>query len=151
MNEVLQKEEVVRAIARGIEIEPESDMDLFLFGEKLIEWINRTPNNYWVSWDYQDPSQIVVDVKTMPLLKIILTSGKVQFSLCYEPFPGDEDLMAPDIGNVVIGVCLFCKIESGAIEQLEDAFEVADADSKAMKVDALVKEEKTEEPDFEWI
>jgi len=150
MRGILEREEVIRAIASGIEIDQDTDLDLFIFGERLIDWVNCTPNDYWVSWDYDDSSQIVIDVKTMPLLKLKLSSKRVQFQLCYEPHPGDEDLVAPDIGSIVIGICLFCKLETGEIEQHDNNFEQSKNEDRVTKV---VLEEATKEPtpDFEWI
>ena len=139
---LITQERFRNALVDGIPIENQNSTDIFDFGERLIWWINNTPNEYWACWDRTDSQKIVVDIRSIELMYIHLETGLVTF---LRPPNGAAEDLPKAFGNGAVGVMLFCMIENGEIEEVP--------------LDEVIEEEvqphpqaaPKPKPDFDWI
>jgi len=143
LEQLITQERFTNALVEGIPIPAESDLDLFDFGTRLVEWINITNNKYWACWNPETKNNIIIDIKNIEIINIKLETGRVLF---FKPDNGAAEDLPKEFGNGAIGIILFCMIENKEIDQisLDD-----------IEKDEEVQEEKVVEPkvipDFEWI
>jgi hypothetical protein len=138
-NGIITRELFITALTEGMEIPPELDVDMHTFGSRLIDWINDTPNDYWACWSpTSSDGNIIIDLKNIEIINLRINPGRLMF---LKPRNGAAEDLPKEFGNAAIGVMLFCMLEKGTIEQIEE--EIPDsADEKNIEKPV---------PDFGWL
>ena len=148
---LITQEIFVEALATGIAIPAETSVDMFNFGERLINWINSTDNVYWAAWCPENPNRVLMDLRNCELMQLWIEPGRLQFR---RTEPDVEHTMAKEFGNGAIGIILFCMLENKEIEEL-DLYKIAEMEvSKEEEKEEEAPQTEEEEdpgPDFDWI
>ena len=143
IEQLITQERFTSALVEGISIPANSDLDLFDFGTRLVDWINITDNKYWACWNPNTKNNIIVDLKNVEMINLKLEPGRIFF---FKPDNGAAEDMPKEFGNGAIGIILFCMIENKEIDQvsLDDIANVESA-GEVKTVEPKVV------PDFDWI
>ena len=143
MPQLINQQRFTDALVEGIDIPQKSDTELFDFGNRLIDWINITDNEYWACWNPEEKNSIIMDIKSCEIMNLKLTSNKVIF---LKPGNGAAEDLPKEFGNAAIGIMLFCMLENEEIEEID----LADI-PKDEETPTIPETEEKEAPDFEWI
>tara|TARA_R110002060_G_scaffold13460_2_gene19053 strand:- start:159 stop:632 length:474 start_codon:yes stop_codon:yes gene_type:complete len=153
-NALITQEMFIEALSAGIPIAATSRTEQFSFGERMICWINSSDNVFWAAWDPEFDDRIIIDLRNCELMQVWISSRLVSFRRANSTADEDDEL-AKEFANGVIGIMLFCMIENGEVEELDiDSAEViaAQAAFDNSKNPPETKEEADDdEPDFDWI
>jgi len=141
--QLINQQRFTDALVEGIDIPHSSDTELFDFGNRLIDWINITDNEYWACWNPEEKNSIVMDIKTCEIMHLRLELSRLIF---LKPDNGAAEDLPKAFGNAAIGIMLFCMIENGEIEEV-DLSDIPKDD----KVATIPETENKPPPDFEWI
>ena len=136
LDKLISREAFTRALTTGIDVPHMDENGMFLFGERLITWINNAENDYWACWNPDVPDDILIDLKHYALLNAGLKPGTVQIKQSY---PSVAKALPAEFGDAALGVILFCMMENNEVEQLSDV----DSTTQAQEPD--------DHDDFEWI
>jgi hypothetical protein len=141
--QLINQQRFTDALVEGIDIPQVSDTELFDFGNRLIDWINITDNEYWACWNPEEKNSIVMDIRTCEIMHLKLETSRLIF---LKPDSGAAEDLPKEFGNAAIGIILFCMIENEEIEEL-----ALDDIPKDDKVHTSPETESKPPPDFEWI
>jgi hypothetical protein len=140
--QLISQERFMTALVEGIPITQKSTTGAFNFGERMIQWINNTPNEYWACWDRSKKNQIVMDIRNIELMYILVEPDRVTF---LRPPNGAAEDLPKEFGNGAIGIMLFCMMENGEIDEVP----LDEVPAEEVQLPPQAKAKPT--PDFDWI
>lgn len=161
MPPLITQQYFTQCLVGGIPIPGQDQPALDDFGERLIRWINDTPNEYWACWKPgSEGKRILIDLRSTEIINLQLDPGILIFQR-----PGDgtiAEALPAEFGNAAIGVMLFCMIENGQIEEVPlenipaaDRVPVAKATKPPPRSQAKTKPPtragRKSRPNFDWI
>ena len=144
---LISQEQFISALANGIDINAETPIDQFSFGERMIRWINETDNIYWAAWDQEHDDRVIIDLRNCELMQVWISKNHAAFRRIA---PDVEADMAKEFANGAVGIILFCMLDNGEIEEF-DLSEIVNVQTGDLQSTPETEEPAGDCPDFDWI